>query len=129
MSGRRRVKKALVYLTRGGGLLVFRQPQYPEAGVQVPGGTVDPGEDVAVAAARELAEETGLERGVRLVRHLGVVEVDMAPEREEVQERHFFHFVEEGLAPERWTHWERFCSDGEGPIELELFWVPLDGTD
>ncbi|MFP4600370.1 MAG: NUDIX domain-containing protein [Persicimonas sp.] len=39
-------------------LLVFG---HPLAGIQLPAGTVEPGEDAAAAAAREVFEETGLE--------------------------------------------------------------------
>ena len=41
-------------------LLVFKHMDFPEAGVQVPGGTVEPGEEMLVAATREAEEETGL---------------------------------------------------------------------
>ncbi len=60
------VEKALSYITRGQRLLVFRQPDFPEQGVQVPGGSVELGEQPAVAALREAREETGLrEHSVR----------------------------------------------------------------
>lgn len=52
--------KAYVYLTCGRELLVFRQPDQPYVGLQVPGGTVDPGESHLTAALREFGEETGL---------------------------------------------------------------------
>ena len=52
--------KAYVYLTSGRELLVFRQPDQPYVGLQVPGGTVDPGESHLTAALREFGEETGL---------------------------------------------------------------------
>ncbi len=41
-------------------LLVFDHADAPEAGTQVPGGTVQHGEAVERAALRELAEETGV---------------------------------------------------------------------
>jgi 8-oxo-dGTP pyrophosphatase MutT (NUDIX family) len=61
------VEKVLAYITRAGiggpELLVFTQPAAPEGGVQVPGGTVDPGEPPDVAVLREVAEESGLSIG------------------------------------------------------------------
>lgn len=53
-------RKAIAYITQGDRLLVFRQPQYPEAGIQVPGGTIEDGESADEAALREAREETGL---------------------------------------------------------------------
>lgn len=75
------VGKVTIFVTRGtgsaAGLLVFYHHQ---SGVQVPAGTVDPGELADHAARRELWEETGL-RDVRLVRALGAVRYELAPER------------------------------------------------
>jgi 8-oxo-dGTP pyrophosphatase MutT (NUDIX family) len=55
-------------------LLVFDHPPADgaEASVQVPAGTVEPGEAPAAAVVREVEEETGL-TGVRLVRELGAI--------------------------------------------------------
>jgi 8-oxo-dGTP pyrophosphatase MutT (NUDIX family) len=57
------LQKVAVLVTRPGPdgpeLLVFEHAGIP-AGVQVPAGTVEPGEDVRTAALRELAEETGI---------------------------------------------------------------------
>jgi 8-oxo-dGTP pyrophosphatase MutT (NUDIX family) len=39
--------------------LVFEHPRSPSAGIQVPAGTMEPGEEPATAAVRELREETG----------------------------------------------------------------------
>lgn len=58
-----RVRTA-AYVTRRapGGLevLVFDHRDHPEAGTQVPAGGVEPGEALADAVLREVAEETGL---------------------------------------------------------------------
>jgi 8-oxo-dGTP pyrophosphatase MutT (NUDIX family) len=57
------LQKVAVLVTRPGPtgpeLLVFEHTDVP-AGVQVPAGTVEPGEDVRAAALRELVEETGI---------------------------------------------------------------------
>ncbi|WP_157598652.1 NUDIX domain-containing protein [Tateyamaria omphalii] len=51
------VKKSIVFIRRGSGILVFRHPQ---AGVQLPKGTVEFDETPATAARREVFEEVGL---------------------------------------------------------------------
>lgn len=40
-------------------VLTFLQPQHPDAGRQIPAGTVEKGEHAHAAAVRELTEETG----------------------------------------------------------------------
>jgi 8-oxo-dGTP pyrophosphatase MutT (NUDIX family) len=59
------VKKVRAYIfqptSSGLKLLVFSQPSSPEAGVQVPGGTVDAGESPFKAIKREVLEESGLD--------------------------------------------------------------------
>lgn len=54
------IDKVLIYATWNDRLLVFEEPDFPETPLQVPGGTVDAGEDILAAAYREFAEETGL---------------------------------------------------------------------
>jgi 8-oxo-dGTP pyrophosphatase MutT (NUDIX family) len=115
--------KVVCYVVVGGRLLVFRHVDYSpeEVGIQVPAGTVDPGEDPADAAVRECWEETGLE-GLRLIRKLGTAEYDITPYRYEIQERHFFELTVDGEVPERWDSAE--TSDGQS-IPFECFWIPL----
>jgi 8-oxo-dGTP pyrophosphatase MutT (NUDIX family) len=120
--------KVLAYITHRGRLLVFRQPDHPEAGIQVPGGTVANGEDPALAVLREAMEETGL-ASLRLAAHLGDFE-QAAPEFGEVWTRHCYQLVCDGDRPETWRHDELTPSDGSpGPITFEFFWVNLpDGV-
>ena len=65
------VHKVTCFITRPGEtgteLLLFIHPQL---GVQIPAGTVNPGEELEVAARREAAEESGLNT-LNLVRLLG----------------------------------------------------------
>lgn len=117
--------KALSYVVREGHLLVFRHVDHSpeEVGLQVPAGTVRPGEEPEAAALREAREETGL-GGLRVVRPLGVVEYDITPYRFEVQRRHVFELAVDGPVPERWSSAEE--NDGVGePIRFECFWIPL----
>jgi 8-oxo-dGTP pyrophosphatase MutT (NUDIX family) len=41
-------------------LLVFRHRDFPEAGIQVPGGGIEPGEEPDAAVIREALEESGV---------------------------------------------------------------------
>ena len=54
---------AVVPLTDEGNVILVRQYRYPFAQVmlEIPAGTLDPGEDPLVCATRELTEETGYE--------------------------------------------------------------------
>lgn len=57
-------QKVLAYITRTNEeeneLLVFNHTDFPESGIQVPGGSGDAGEDPVHAVKREVKEETGL---------------------------------------------------------------------
>ena len=48
-----RRNKVFAYIIRGEHLLVFRHVDFPEAGIQIPGGTMEGGEDPALAVLRE----------------------------------------------------------------------------
>ncbi len=94
------VRKVLIYVVRGDSLAVFRHRDLPEAGIQVPAGTVKRGEGDAEAALREAHEETGL-HGLRLVRELGRELFDFSPfGRDELHDRGFFHMICDRPTPE-----------------------------
>ncbi|UCC64852.1 MAG: NUDIX domain-containing protein [Anaerolineae bacterium] len=117
-------EKVIAYITAGDKLLLFRHPHHPEAGIQVPAGTVEEGESLEAAVLREAREETGL-GNLAIRSYLGLQEVDLsALGLSGVQRRHFFHLALCGDAPARWRHDENYPSDGSaGPIEFEFFWA------
>ena len=122
------VQKVFAYVTHGGRLLVFRHVLAPEAGIQVPAGTLREGEAPAEGALREAQEETGL-LDLRLEASLGTRDY-VPPGGARVYRRHFFHLVCPHRPPERWRHDEVFPSEGApGPIPFEYFWAALpDGV-
>lgn len=123
-------RKVMAYITHESRLLVFRQPAFPEAGIQVPGGSVHDGEALEAAVMREAFEETGL-AGLTLGALLGEARHDYRPRGIiEIQQRHYFHLRAEGDVPETWQHMETDPSEGDQTtILFELFWVELpDGV-
>ncbi len=117
------IDKVLIYATWNDRLLVFEEPDFPETPLQVPGGTVDGGEDILAAAYREFAEETGLLPSDGMI-HLETVDYDY-PERgsRELHRRHCFHLKLNTPMPETWDHYEMSPCDGGAPILFRLFWL------
>ena len=120
--------KAYAYLVRQHGtlgpqLLVFRHPK-PEAGIQIPKGTIEQGECAAEAVLRELGEEAGVER-VGRVRLVGV-DRWWWQEKERWVVRHFFAMEPHPWHPlgDGWTH--EVTGEGEEQgMAFEYFWIPL----
>ncbi len=122
--------KVVAYVTHRDRLLVFRHTEYPEAGIQVPAGTMEPGEAPDEAVLREALEETGLE-GLQIRAFLGEHEIDLARfGLEGIQRRYVYHLEPTTEPPDTWLHYEHSPSDGSpGPIEFEFFWVSFpDGV-
>ena len=116
--------KVFAYITNGNRLLVFSHPESPEAGIQVPAGSVKEGEALEVAVMREAREETGLS-GLTLVGYLGEQYLDRHPYgQDEIHHRHFYHLICPGQPPAQWRHFETDPSDGSlGPIPFDFFWA------
>lgn len=126
-------EKVFAVITRvvGGELevLLLIHPDHPEAGIQLPAGTVKPDEEMLAAARREAEEETGL-RGLELVGVLGEAEFDARPwGRNELHHRTFVHFRCLEPTADAWEHWEEDPDDAPGErFRFELRWVPLDDS-
>lgn len=122
-------QKVYVYITYQGQLLVFEHVDFPEAGIQVPGGTIEWREQPQEGAMREAKEESGLEN-LRLVQSLGCVDRDMrAFGLAEIHERHYFHLRCDEIPLQTWISYEQTPSDGsQGPIKFEFYWVSLNAV-
>jgi 8-oxo-dGTP pyrophosphatase MutT (NUDIX family) len=105
-------KKVYAYITREKEgvmqLLVFKHRDIHEAGIQVPGGTVDEGETLEAAILREVQEESGL-RHLCIERFLADYIIHVK-EKQEYEKRHFFHVT---LLTDVKDTWEHIVSAGE----------------
>ncbi|HUQ83223.1 MAG TPA: NUDIX domain-containing protein [Gemmatimonadaceae bacterium] len=106
-------------------LLVFR---HPVAGVQIPKGSVERGEDPESAALRELAEESGIS-AARVLRKIGYheVEVGAGPAETgplELQAWHTFLVAADEKLRDTWSH-QVSGSEVEEGLVFEYFWVPI----
>jgi 8-oxo-dGTP pyrophosphatase MutT (NUDIX family) len=116
--------KVLIYAVRDGHLLVFDEPDFPTIEPQVPGGTVEDGEDLALAAAREFEEETGLAAGD--LYPLGIHDYRLEKDgREYHHQRHYFRCTLPEATPDTWLHFEMTPFGGSDPIRFRFFWLPI----
>jgi len=119
--------KVFAYITHGHHLLVFRHLYVPEAGIQVPAGTVETHERSEDAVLREASEETGLS-DLTLDCFLGEQKRDMSDfGRDEIHHCRFYHLRYDGHPAATWRHEESDPYEGLEvvPIIFEFFWVRL----
>lgn len=117
--------KVLAYITREQAgvrqVLVFDHQDQPEAGLQVPAGTVEPGELIEPALWREIEEEAGLRPSVlRLVRKLAE-----HPEPAWGNIRHVFHLEALTRLPETWIQTVGGTGEDRG-YQFVYHWAGLD---
>ena len=120
------ISKVFAYITHRNRLLVFRHADFPEAGIQVPAGTVKTNEDLVAAVLREAEEETGL-RDLTVKVFLGEQIRNMQDVgKDEIHHRHFYHLVCNNDPSDQWQHDETDPSDGGvESIRFEFFWATL----
>ena len=100
-------------------LLVFQHAGMPEAGLQVPGGTVEQGETPIEAVAREVLEESGLPLdGWQLV---------VTPETG-VRGWHCFATAPSKPLPDIWS-WEPAGPEAAEGLRFEYRWVALEAGE
>ncbi len=118
-------RKVLAYVTHANRLLVFRQPDFLDAGIQAPAGTIEADEPPLDAVRREVTEETGL-TDFTVASKIGIYYYDMSAYRKEIQERHVYHIKLSAPAPREWRHYETDGGKSVGkPIAFDFFWMSL----
>ncbi|WP_339253822.1 NUDIX domain-containing protein [Sporosarcina sp. FSL W8-0480] len=122
-------RKVLAYITKGENnerkILVFDQKGNPEAGFQVPGGTIEENELLIDALYREIEEETGIRRE-QLELKGKVHKRNYFPEhrKDVVHERNIFHLSYIGEDKKEWDNLVR--SDGlDNGMIFHCQWVPI----
>ena len=122
--------KVLAYITKDDHderkILVFEQIDHPEAGLQVPGGTVEENEPLIDALYREIEEETGIRRE-QLQLNGKVNKMNYFPVHRKgvMHERNIFHLTYIGEVRNEWD----VCVSGSGSDQGMVFrcrWVPVN---
>lgn len=114
-------RKVLAYITRGQEpnweILVFEHKDHPNAGWQVPGGTIESDELIIDALYREIKEETGIPRQDLELKGK-VNKTNYYPENSDtIYERSIFQLAYTGNPLKEWEH----CVDGDGEDEGLIF--------
>jgi 8-oxo-dGTP pyrophosphatase MutT (NUDIX family) len=129
----KKIQKVGAFIIRPNGssfwdLLLFLHCDHPDAPIQIPGGTIEPGERVEEALMREIEEESGL-TGLTIDRKLGVSEVPSIVNEQEVLQRHCFLLKADPSSQETWIHHVK-GTGGDRDLRFEYRWhsIPPDFT-
>lgn len=121
-----RKAKVLVYLVARNHLLVNFHIDFPEAGFQVPGGSIEPGELAEAASIRELFEESGL---VTTVKPNVIDRYEFHADWDDsTHDRTVVLFSDNSIIPVPFEHTVSSGSMDKG-IRLSYFWVPVYAAD
>ncbi|HLN64387.1 MAG TPA: NUDIX domain-containing protein [Symbiobacteriaceae bacterium] len=119
-------QKVVAYITRERDgqteVLVFDHKDFPDAGTQVPAGTVDPGETPEQTVLREAFEEAGV-TDLQINRFLGVFPF-VAEARQELHQRHVYHLTTPEPLPDRWEHTVSSGTEDKG-LRFAYYWLPI----
>ena len=122
-------RKVLAYITRGQEkdleILVFEQKDKPNAGWQVPGGTIESDELIIDALYREIEEETGITRQDLELRGK-VNKTNYYPRNSDtVYERTIFQLAYNGDPLKEWEHYVKGHGKDEG-LKLCHRFIPIN---
>lgn len=104
-------------------LLVFDHDKtFPDAGSQVPSGTVEKGEDLTTALEREIFEESGLQN------LMIVAQIDQYdfrhPTTEKMAQRHVFLALAPNEDRDQWTHHVQGAGM-DSTLVFHFHWIPI----
>ena len=127
-------RRVYLYIIKCHYILVLRHVDFPNLGLQIPGGTVEKNETPADAAAREALEETGLEQ-LGTPEFLGVTVLESQRSDENLLEAWFYRLTASGKLPDIWLHTEVHASGSDKKVNdkkvndkkvlFELSWMPI----
>ena len=123
-------RKTFAYITQGNNLLIFEHDDAPEAGIQVPAGSIEADESPEEAVVREAKEETGLQK-LSVIRFLGEQIRDMSDYgKQEIHHRYFYHLICNEKTQNSWQHGEKYPSnesehDGSFRHIFNFYWSDL----
>lgn len=105
-------------------MLTFTHRDFPDAGVQIPAGTVSEGEALEAALWREVEEESGLRREQLTL--VGPIAMHTHPDWGEAGiVEHLFHLRAAEDLPDTWTHTVYGEGDDTGYV-FEYRWLNME---